>query len=1000
MPRQARLGFLVSLFLASTVLGGFGVDVAEADPLDPPPRGSSADGNKDSASKGNRLLADAVSVSFEKVSAKDRHSPVLRHPDGKAVDVQPLVDAGKAAAKAASGIYRSATAILSAIPVPMKATNSVPKIFDTISANIHRAIGVQDAYARGLTGKGIVVGVVDTGFTKGGKFLAGKVVTHRNYVKNSKENGSGNDHFHADETSMAIAGNMDLNWNKTGFVGGVAPDARLSQAHLFDKGKKVADYKVFETIYANIRKDGAAIVNHSVSSAATNISNGKAPSADVRYLSQIASKYVKDHGMLMVWSAGNSGMANPSDFAALQVTDKRLQTGGYLTAVALDSAGNLRSYSNRCGIVAKWCLGAPVNFTMPKHAGDPTPVIFAGTSTAAPVISATAAIVKQAFPYLKGDQIGQVLLGTARDLGAKGVDKTFGYGMLDAAKAIRGPGKFDWGDFAVSFAGTSVWQNAISGAGGLVKDGAGILRLTGNNAYKGGTTVKAGALVVDGSVGDVTVAKNAILSGKGKLGSVTSSGILHAGWPYSGTLTINGNYANKGGALSVVLGSKVAVKGKATINGGLLAVDGAENGYVRTGSATVLHADNGIKGKFDRFEFRSSYLVSGKYAVKGKDILVTYKAGSLAAPDTCGTRNACRAATLIEAGVASAAAKAGTATVVAASTDLVRLGAAIQMLPTAGAVRDALREASGHVHPSLQQAGMAALDLPMAAVSSRMDMVRYDHDFQTGFWAEAIGGAGWLDASRGASAAGYALGGVVLGADARLSDSLVAGVYGGWDHMNASFEGQERDSSVGTWFAGAYLGHHEGKLHVTAQAAYGRQDYAAVRSIFGSGDVLTAGYAGNVFGGRAEAGYDVAELGGYTVTPYLAGTYILSRADGFAETGTGAASGRASSMNLFRSEAGVKLGRREKLGDGRTLGLYGKAAVTYDATSSRRELSIGGNGFSVDGARAARTHVSLGVSGEYGFSDRLSVHGSGQLKVPVGGGKVSRSFNVGLKLRF
>ena len=68
----------------------------------------------------------------------------------------------------------------------------------------------------------------------------------------------------------------------------------------------------------------------------------------------------------------------------------------------------------------------------------------------------------------------QTLLGTAKDIGAPGVDPVFGYGLLDIGRAINGPGRFDWGDVATSVdAGStgSTWSNDITGSGGLVKQG-------------------------------------------------------------------------------------------------------------------------------------------------------------------------------------------------------------------------------------------------------------------------------------------------------------------------------------------------------------------------------------------------------------------------------------------------------------------------------------------------------------------------------------------------
>lgn len=63
----------------------------------------------------------------------------------------------------------------------------------------------------------------------------------------------------------------------------------------------------------------------------------------------------------------------------------------------------------------------------------------------------------------------------------------------------------------------------ITGTGGVIKAGNGVLDLKGNSTYSGGTTVAGGALLVDGSIGDVTVNTGATLGGSGTVTSITSS---------------------------------------------------------------------------------------------------------------------------------------------------------------------------------------------------------------------------------------------------------------------------------------------------------------------------------------------------------------------------------------------------------------------------------------------------------------------------------------------
>ncbi|MDD9841754.1 MAG: S8 family serine peptidase, partial [Alphaproteobacteria bacterium] len=64
-----------------------------------------------------------------------------------------------------------------------------------------------------------------------------------------------------------------------------------------------------------------------------------------------------------------------------------------------------------------------------------------GTSFAAPRVSGAAALIRHKFPNLDGPALKQVLLQTATDLGATGVDDVFGHGRLNIMNALSPVGK-------------------------------------------------------------------------------------------------------------------------------------------------------------------------------------------------------------------------------------------------------------------------------------------------------------------------------------------------------------------------------------------------------------------------------------------------------------------------------------------------------------------------------------------------------------------------------
>jgi autotransporter-associated beta strand protein len=68
-----------------------------------------------------------------------------------------------------------------------------------------------------------------------------------------------------------------------------------------------------------------------------------------------------------------------------------------------------------------------------------------------------------------------------------------------------------------------VLGGVLSDATGLTKQGSGVLDVKGTSTYSGTTTVAAGALLVDGSVGAVAVSSGATIGGSGTVASITTT---------------------------------------------------------------------------------------------------------------------------------------------------------------------------------------------------------------------------------------------------------------------------------------------------------------------------------------------------------------------------------------------------------------------------------------------------------------------------------------------
>jgi len=146
---------------------------------------------------------------------------------------------------------------------------------------------------------------------------------------------------------------------------------------------------------------------------------------------------------LIIYAAGNSGLHCPGkrledcDWKGAeidQLKDAGLTAGESIIFVgALDDGVNtMAGYS----IIA----GDLMNDFIVAHddvlsAGDGQ-----GTSYASPRVTGAAALVRHKFPSLSSKQLKQVLLQTATDLGATGVDATFGHGKLSILGALSPQG--------------------------------------------------------------------------------------------------------------------------------------------------------------------------------------------------------------------------------------------------------------------------------------------------------------------------------------------------------------------------------------------------------------------------------------------------------------------------------------------------------------------------------------------------------------------------------
>jgi hypothetical protein len=289
----------------------------------------------------------------------------------------------------------------------------------------------------GYTGKGVIVGVFDTGLDASSYKFAGNIAGPGYDVYTAKSV-TNDPNWHGTFVSSIIAANTTV--GTTVGMYGVASSAKILPIRVMDSTGKgsFTDIQLANGINYAIA-NGAKVFNNSWNSNLTLADLGAYRNSLLGwYPKQIAAyETASSKGIINVWAAGNSGLKDPGYYATLPAVDSKL-SGSWIVAVAVDGTGKIASYSNRCGIAASYCLAAPGSDIVGVY--QKGVAVASGTSFAAPIISGAAAVLLQEWPYLSGAQITSILFNSANKTGVYADKATYGQGMLDLAAATKPQG--------------------------------------------------------------------------------------------------------------------------------------------------------------------------------------------------------------------------------------------------------------------------------------------------------------------------------------------------------------------------------------------------------------------------------------------------------------------------------------------------------------------------------------------------------------------------------
>lgn len=312
-------------------------------------------------------------------------------------------------------------------PASATYTNTVPAEYGAVSeynanGKALTAIGADKAYTgsdgaiyTGFSGKGVTVAVVD----------AGALLTHVDLKEKISSLEAEGFNEYSSSHGTHVAGIIGAEKNDLG-MHGVAYGADLLSFSTLLTGECQDEQLCMssEEAWKELTKedyDAVKIVNNSWSMGTKNYDDYT--SSD--WTSAItASKGLVEKDKLIVASAGNDMKMYPNVYpAGLPYFDSSLALNT-ISVIAFDAGKTpadknfIAGFSNLALNAQKWSLSAPGADIFSSVTGDTPEVVndfgyMSGTSMAAPVVSGAAALVQEAFPFLGGKQIADVLFSTA-----------------------------------------------------------------------------------------------------------------------------------------------------------------------------------------------------------------------------------------------------------------------------------------------------------------------------------------------------------------------------------------------------------------------------------------------------------------------------------------------------------------------------------------------------------------------------------------------------------
>ncbi len=329
-------------------------------------------------------------------------------------------------------------------PTPTPSTSDTSEYRATVGAVSMNALA---AYTVGATGRGVGVGVIDSGIDLQSQEFGTR-------ISSASQSVAGNDTIddeggHGTAVAFTLAGRR----NGAGSQG-VAFDATLIVLRADRPGSCATATKDDESTGCKFGTDAIGRGVDAARVAGAKVVNISLGGSEMPQSLKDAIGRATAAGLVVVIAAGNDGSANPDPFT--NVAGEAVARNQVIIAGSVGAGDAISTFSDRAGTGAAHFLTAVGESVRAPDQTD-TAYLWSGTSFAAPQISGAVALLAQAFPNLTGAQIVDILFRSARDAGAAGVDAVYGNGVLDLTRAFQPLG-------ATSVAGSKVAVSVTSNA--------------------------------------------------------------------------------------------------------------------------------------------------------------------------------------------------------------------------------------------------------------------------------------------------------------------------------------------------------------------------------------------------------------------------------------------------------------------------------------------------------------------------------------------------------